>query len=86
MQRLQRLSTTAVIISGAVGILFAMLPDRWIETTFGVDPDGSSGLLELFLVFVPAVLCVTLVIFCLSLFTSSAAPRQAEDSPAARRR
>jgi hypothetical protein len=68
MQRLQRLSVLAVVISGAVGILFAMLPGRWIETIFGVDPDGGSGLLELFLIYVPAVLCVTLVIFCLSAF------------------
>lgn len=86
MARLQRLSVLAVLVSGAVGIFFALLPDRWIETTIGFDPDGGSGLLELFLTFVPAVLCMTLVIFCLSLFTPSAAPRPEEDFPAARRR
>lgn len=86
MQRLQRLSVIAVLISGTCGILFAILPDHWIETTFGVEPDGGSGLLELFLIFVPAVLCVTLVNFCLSLFTSYAASRQPDHPLAARRR
>ncbi|HWY53091.1 MAG TPA: hypothetical protein VNZ03_01430 [Terriglobales bacterium] len=85
MQRLQRLSVIAVL-SGACGILLAILPDHWIETTFGVEPDGGGGLLELFLIFVPAVLCVALVIFCLCLFTSYAASRQPGHPLTARRR
>jgi len=34
----------------AAGILFGTLPRNWIELFFLADPDGGSGILELFFV------------------------------------
>jgi hypothetical protein len=44
-----------------ISVLLAVLPQDWIEETFGVEPDAGSGALELALVLVPAALGLSLV-------------------------
>jgi hypothetical protein len=66
MPLLRRISVIALLLSGALGILFGMLPHDWIETTFNAHPDSGSGLLEQLLILIPSVFCVSLAAFCLS--------------------
>ena len=44
------------LISISAGLLFAILPWRWIELTWGVDIDASSGLVEFLLAAIPLAL------------------------------
>ena len=37
------------------GVLFGFQRVNWIETQFGIDPDGGNGFLELLWVIVPIV-------------------------------
>jgi hypothetical protein len=60
MSRWPRLASLAVPVSVALGLVFAVLPRTWIESTFAVDPDGGGGLLELLLVSVPVPIAVAL--------------------------
>ena len=49
MTRWKRISTIALPVCAATGIMFGVLPGTWIELRFGVDPDGGSGLFEFLL-------------------------------------
>jgi hypothetical protein len=83
MSRWQRLSFIAVPVSVVLGLLFSVLPRTWIESTFAVDPDGGSGVLELMLVSVPVPLAIA---FAAYLFRKSlpAAARANEAPPFSR--
>ncbi len=48
-----RTQAAASAIAMAVGVLFAILPQDWIEERFGIDPDAGSGSIERLLVGVP---------------------------------
>jgi hypothetical protein len=37
----------------AIGVVFAVIPDDWIETVFGFSPDNGNGLAEAALAGVP---------------------------------
>jgi hypothetical protein len=53
MVRLQY-SLAALLI--ALGIGFACLPDAWIETRFGISPDGGNDFVEILLAAAPITL------------------------------
>jgi len=57
--------TKLLVIIGAAliafGVAFALLPKEWIEETFGVEPDGGNGALELLIALVPIVAGVALL-------------------------
>jgi hypothetical protein len=56
MSRWSRLISIVVPASLLLAVVFCVLPHTWIESTFGVDPDGGSGVLELMLVCVPIII------------------------------
>jgi hypothetical protein len=58
MSRWLRWSSIAVPVSVFLGLFFSVLPRTWIESTFAVDPDGGSGVLEFMLVSVPVPLAI----------------------------
>jgi hypothetical protein len=58
MSRWQRVSSIAVPVSVFLGLIFSVLPRTWIESTFGADPDGGNGVLELMLVSVPVPIAI----------------------------
>jgi hypothetical protein len=62
VKRVERLSLLLAAVLVVVGVLFAALPKDWIEETFGVEPDGGNGRLELAIVVVPIVLGVVLAV------------------------
>jgi hypothetical protein len=41
------------MLRAAIGAGFACLPDKWIEETFGIDPDGGNGWIEVLLAAAP---------------------------------
>jgi uncharacterized membrane protein YcjF (UPF0283 family) len=45
-----------------VGLAVALLSKEWIEETFGFEPDGGNGLLELALSLVPIAIGVWLLL------------------------
>ncbi len=45
-----RTQAAASAIAIAVGVLFAILPQDWIEERFRIDPDAGSGSIERLLV------------------------------------
>ncbi len=49
----------AAAIASATAILFAILPQDWIEQRFGIDPDAGNGSLERFLVALCLAVAVT---------------------------
>jgi hypothetical protein len=48
-----RFRVLGACIAIATGILFAVLPEQWIELRTDWRPDGGSGLLELLLAAIP---------------------------------
>jgi O-antigen/teichoic acid export membrane protein len=48
MSKVKCFSAALAVITIAAGVLFGILPKNWIELFFHADPDGGSGLLELF--------------------------------------
>jgi len=62
MTRWKRMFTIALPVCIATGIMFGLLPRTWIESRFGVDPDGGSGLFEFLLAALPIAACVGLAI------------------------
>ena len=61
MDRRGRGSIALGAILVVVGILFAALPKDWVEQTFGVEPDGGNGFVELLIVLVPIVIGAALI-------------------------
>ena len=59
-QRL-RLPSIAAPVSVLLALVFSVLPRTWIESTFVVDPDGGSGVLEL--LFVPVAIAFAVYLF-----------------------
>jgi hypothetical protein len=51
--RRKHLYLIAAPIFFIIGMLYALLPRNWIESQWGIDPDGGSGLVEFLLVFTP---------------------------------
>ncbi len=39
-----------------IGLVFALMPDRWIETTFGFSPDNGDDSLEMLISGIPILL------------------------------
>jgi hypothetical protein len=39
-----------------IGLVFAIMPDRWIETAFGFSPDNGDDSLEMLISAVPILL------------------------------
>ena len=52
----------AAAIATAVGVLFAFLPQDWIEERFGIDPDAGNGSIERLLVAIPLAIGVALAV------------------------
>jgi hypothetical protein len=48
MSKVKGFSAGFGLITIAAGVLFGTLPRNWIELLFRADPDGGSGILELF--------------------------------------
>ncbi len=42
-----RVQAVLAVFLAAAALALVLLPAEWIEETFGVEPDGGSGLLEL---------------------------------------
>jgi hypothetical protein len=61
----------------SIAVPFSVLPRTWIESTFAVDPDGGSGVLELMLVSVPVPLAIA---FAAYLFRKPARASVVSDS------
>ncbi|MGB7974436.1 MAG: hypothetical protein WCF81_08820 [Roseiarcus sp.] len=39
-----------------IGLVFALMPDRWIETAFGFSPDNGDDSLEMLISAIPILL------------------------------
>ncbi len=52
----------ASAIAIAVGVLFAILPQDWIEERFRIDPDAGSGSIERLVVGVPLAVGAALAV------------------------
>jgi drug/metabolite transporter (DMT)-like permease len=57
-----RTQAAASAIAIAVGVVFAILPQDWIEERFGIDPDAGSGSIERLLVGVPLAIGAALAV------------------------
>lgn len=57
-----RTQAAASAIAIAAGVLFAILPQDWIEERFGIDPDAGNGSIERWLVGVPLAIGLSLAI------------------------
>jgi len=57
-----RTQAAASAIAIAVGVLFAILPQDWIEERFGIDPDAGNGSIERWLVGVPLAIGAALAV------------------------
>jgi hypothetical protein len=68
-----------VPVSVFLGLIFSVLPRTWIESTFGADPDGGNGVLELMLVSVPVPIAIA---FAAYLFRKPARESRPTDSAA----
>jgi hypothetical protein len=52
----------ASAIAIAVGVLFAILPQDWIEERFGIDPDAGNGSIERLFVGIPLAVGAALAV------------------------
>ena len=68
MTRWKRMSTIALPVCAAAGIMFGFLPRTWIELRFGVDPDGGSGLFEFLITALPIAVGLGLAIRRITLY------------------
>jgi hypothetical protein len=62
---MKALMRTQIILGSVlllVGIGFVCLPDTWIESTFGIDPDGGNGWIEALLAAAPIAAGVLLLL------------------------
>jgi len=57
-----RTQAVAAAISMAVGVLFAVLPQDWIEERFGINPDVGNGSIERLFVAIPLAIAVALAV------------------------
>jgi uncharacterized membrane protein YcjF (UPF0283 family) len=60
--RNERMKIAAGALLVIVGLAVALLSKEWIEETFGFEPDGGNGLLELALSLVPIAIGVWLLL------------------------
>ena len=60
MSKLMRMRLVVSLCLVVIGIGFAILPDTWIESWFGFEPDGGNGWVEGLLAAIPLGLGVTL--------------------------
>lgn len=63
MSRWRHLPSVAATVLLLLALGFSVLPRTWIEFTFGVDPDGGSGALELMLIIVPVAIVFAAYLF-----------------------
>jgi hypothetical protein len=66
-----RTQATASAIAFAVGVLYLVLPQDWIEERFGIDPDAGGGSLERWLVGVPLAIGAALTVNAIVSFLRS---------------
>jgi hypothetical protein len=57
------LPSTAITAFLLLALVFSVLPHTWIESIFGVDPDGGSGVLELMFISVPVAIAFAAYLF-----------------------
>jgi len=57
-----RLRASLAVVSAAVGMTAAVLPDDWIEQRFGISPDGGNGMAEFLWVAAPLALAAILAL------------------------
>ena len=50
--------TKVALVFIFIGLVFAVMPDRWIETVFGFSPDNGDDSLEMLISAVPILLGV----------------------------
>jgi hypothetical protein len=62
MDRTNRIKLIVGSVLIIFGILAAGLPKRWIEETFGFEPDGGNGLVELALAAIPLAIGAALAV------------------------
>jgi len=62
MQFSPRLRAGVAVLSAAVGVTAALLPDDWIEQRFGFSPDDGDGSLEFLWVAAPLALAAVLAL------------------------
>jgi hypothetical protein len=53
MTQAMRFRSIVALCLISIGIVFAFLPDAWIELWCGLEPDGGNGWAEILLVAVP---------------------------------
>ena len=74
MDRIQRSLLVFGMLALALGVLLAVLPKTWVESSLGFEPDGGNGAFELLSVLLPLVVGVLLLALA---GYRSLAPRQA---------
>ena len=62
MSRAHRVKAAVGIVLILIGVGFGLLSKEWIEETFGFEPDGGNGVLELALVVIPIAIGVWLLV------------------------
>ena len=68
-----RLRAGLALLSTAVGITAAFLPDDWIEQRLGFSPDGGNGFAEFLWAAVPLALAAVLALSLLRAHPRTAA-------------
>ncbi|MET0909222.1 MAG: hypothetical protein ABWZ99_07110 [Ilumatobacteraceae bacterium] len=62
MSRTHRVKAAVGVVLILIGVGFGLLAKEWIEETFGFEPDGGNGALELALVVIPIAIGVWLLV------------------------
>ncbi len=62
MSRAHRVKAAVGVVLILIGVGFGLLSKEWIEETFGFEPDGGNGALELAFVVIPIAIGVLLLV------------------------